>query len=120
MKTCTKCGETKPLDAFSRNRRASDGRRPSCRACYNIFQRESRSQKRAATAEVRAERARKRAELEKVRCLHGTCMRPGKDQPEGLGFRFCDIHVHSARKVLDNPTRSWSPAGDALPTKGSA
>lgn len=120
MKICTKCGETKPLDAFSRNRRASDGRRTSCRACYNIFQRESRSQKRAATAEVRAERERKRAELEKVRCLHGTCMSPGKDQPEGLGFRFCDEHVSVARKILDKPTRDWSPAGYALPKEGTA
>ena len=33
MKTCTKCGETKPLDDFHRDRSKADGRRPDCREC---------------------------------------------------------------------------------------
>lgn len=33
MKTCTRCGEVKPLDAFSRWVRGKDGRRLECRAC---------------------------------------------------------------------------------------
>ena len=33
MKTCTKCGETKPLDAFNRNRATADGRQAWCREC---------------------------------------------------------------------------------------
>ena len=33
MKTCTKCGETKPLDDFHRHRGKSDGRRSWCREC---------------------------------------------------------------------------------------
>ena len=33
MKTCTKCGETKPLDAFHRNRSKADGREAQCREC---------------------------------------------------------------------------------------
>ena len=33
MKTCTKCGETKPLDEFNRDRSRKDGRHPWCRAC---------------------------------------------------------------------------------------
>ena len=32
-KACTKCGETKPLDAFSPDRRRKDGRQGRCRAC---------------------------------------------------------------------------------------
>lgn len=33
MKTCTKCGETKPLDDFYRNRGKADGRDSWCREC---------------------------------------------------------------------------------------
>ena len=106
MKTCTMCGKEKSIGNFNKKPGAPDGRYDLCKTCTRDFR--------------RAERERKQAELEKVRCLHGACMRPGKDQPEGLGFRFCDIHVHHARKILDNPTRAWSPAGYALPTKGSA
>ena len=113
MKYCPRCEETKPLDHFHREAGRKDGRKSWCADCTLAYHRER------YTGDKRA-RARQRAELEKVRCLHGQCMRPGKDQPEGLGFRFCDIHVHHARKVLDNPTRAWSPAGYALPTKGTA
>lgn len=33
MKTCHKCGQEKPLDAFARSSRAKDGRQVYCRAC---------------------------------------------------------------------------------------
>lgn len=33
LKTCSKCGETKPLDAFYRRKRAKDGRNGECAAC---------------------------------------------------------------------------------------
>jgi 5-methylcytosine-specific restriction endonuclease McrA len=32
-KCCTKCGETKPLDAFGKYVRSPDGYKPSCKAC---------------------------------------------------------------------------------------
>ena len=32
-KTCTKCGETKPLDDFHRNKTGAGGRRPDCKEC---------------------------------------------------------------------------------------
>ena len=32
-KRCTKCGDTKPLDAFARSKRHARGRQPWCRAC---------------------------------------------------------------------------------------
>jgi len=34
-KTCTKCGEAKPVEAFYREKRAADGRRSDCGACNN-------------------------------------------------------------------------------------
>lgn len=33
MKLCSKCGETKPLDGFAKDRSASDGLQGSCRKC---------------------------------------------------------------------------------------
>lgn len=33
MKTCTKCGETKPLDAFHRDKSVPDGRTYNCKVC---------------------------------------------------------------------------------------
>jgi NAD-dependent SIR2 family protein deacetylase len=32
-KTCTKCGETKPLDEFHKNPKTRDGRQPHCKSC---------------------------------------------------------------------------------------
>lgn len=41
-KTCTGCGEAKPLDAFSRHPRGRDGRHPRCKACKAARERERR------------------------------------------------------------------------------
>lgn len=37
MKPCTRCGETKPLDEFNRNKRKKDGRDPNCKACAKAY-----------------------------------------------------------------------------------
>jgi hypothetical protein len=50
MKACTRCGETKPLDAFPRNDRRSDGRHSWCLAC----QREHVASYRASNREAYA------------------------------------------------------------------
>lgn len=34
MKECRKCGQTKPLDEFVRDRQRPDGRYPYCKACH--------------------------------------------------------------------------------------
>jgi len=65
MKTCTKCGQTKALEKFNRNRRAKDGRQSRCKACqreYNArYRAENREQERERVARWHAEnRDRKR------------------------------------------------------------
>lgn len=35
MKTCSKCGEVKPIDGFNLLKRSPDGRYPSCKTCEN-------------------------------------------------------------------------------------
>lgn len=65
MKTCSRCGETKPLEAFTRQKAGKDGYRASCRDCcfaYNAAYREAHRE------ELRAYNARYRADnLESVR-----------------------------------------------------
>ena len=51
MKTCTKCGETKPLDCFHKNPRNSSGLQSNCKSC----QRTSAVQWRAANKQRVAE-----------------------------------------------------------------
>lgn len=35
MKACTKCGDTKPLDQFHKNKLAVDGKRCACKKCIS-------------------------------------------------------------------------------------
>lgn len=35
MKTCSDCGETKPFDAYHKDKNSSDGRTYSCKQCAN-------------------------------------------------------------------------------------
>ena len=37
MKTCTKCGETKPLDEYHKQKSARDGRQARCKACVKAY-----------------------------------------------------------------------------------
>ena len=45
-KTCTKCGETKPLDGFHRNKGGVDGRRSDCKECMREYLRRYREDNR--------------------------------------------------------------------------
>lgn len=37
LKTCTKCGASKPTTAFSKNARKSDGLHPNCKDCQHAY-----------------------------------------------------------------------------------
>lgn len=41
MKTCPRCGGTKPLDAFSKQTKSKDGRYPYCKICASARHREA-------------------------------------------------------------------------------
>ncbi|ODR06427.1 hypothetical protein BHQ21_11600 [Mycobacterium sherrisii] len=58
MKTCTKCGETKPLDAFHRDQRKPDGRQAQCKNCRNAGTAAYQRAYRTANAEAISERDR--------------------------------------------------------------
>lgn len=40
LKRCTKCGEEKPLEMFSRHKQGKDGLRAQCKACERVYQRD--------------------------------------------------------------------------------
>lgn len=56
-KTCTICGETKPLDDFSRNKQAADGRQSQCKTCMSEYAAKYHARNREA---IRARRAKHR------------------------------------------------------------
>jgi hypothetical protein len=58
MKTCSKCGNGKPLDQFSRHKKSKDGRNQACKACCReanaIWYENNKDRQRAYCAEWRA------------------------------------------------------------------
>lgn len=64
-KRCTRCGETKPLEEFGRDRRKRDGRASRCRACQAEYLRAYRKANREAIRE--RERAYREANREAIR-----------------------------------------------------
>ncbi len=62
MKTCTKCGQTKPLEAFSRRASSSDGRAYQCRECVKAYRAANRERDAARQATYRAANREKIAE----------------------------------------------------------
>lgn len=57
VKTCTKCGETKPLEDFGRDKRSRDGRTARCKECINAYTRAWHHR------DIEQNRAKKRAYL---------------------------------------------------------
>lgn len=47
-RVCRECGEAKPLDAYSADRRGRNGRRRLCRECDNARKRDRRAEQKAA------------------------------------------------------------------------
>jgi hypothetical protein len=50
-KACTKCGETKPLSGFHRNRRNADGLQNRCKECMRAESLEHQARRRAEMGE---------------------------------------------------------------------
>lgn len=59
-KQCIKCGKTKPLDRFTKEKRAKDGHRNLCLECNKVYQRAWRAKKDAKLVAAAAQGARKR------------------------------------------------------------
>jgi hypothetical protein len=91
-KVCTKCGTAKPLDAFNRDARARDGRRPNCAEC--------------AAANTRAAR--------QARAERGQCQETGCPSDALPNSTRCAEHLAALR------VENWSPARRAAKRARSA
>jgi hypothetical protein len=100
MKTCSKCGETKPLDGFYRDRRARDGLTCQCKACRGLS---NTAWEQANPDRVKARCAQQiklHPEKRRARLVVGNAIRGGKiAKPERCGQ--CgekvdpdDLHAH--------------------------
>ncbi len=54
LKNCTKCGETKPFDAFYKQTKASNGRKAVCRDCEKKYYKENINSRRRYSREYLA------------------------------------------------------------------
>lgn len=107
MKTCTKCGETKPLDHYSKSSIHKDGRRPSCKSCDAAYYALRRERK---VAEVRQYRAANKATIsarrkKKVEAKHAR-WRAAKDADH-------DCHV----RLFWYERRKWTSESHRLRNK---
>lgn len=72
-KTCTKCGETKPLEAFAKAKRGLHGRNSRCKVCKRAmckeWRRENAEHKRAYQQDWRAANAERMGEYRRARYL---------------------------------------------------
>jgi hypothetical protein len=50
-KTCTKCGEVKPLDAFGKNKSRQDGLQFYCRPCMQVFRKQYKQSEKGKESE---------------------------------------------------------------------
>ncbi len=75
MKTCSKCGEAKPLDDYSRNSHAPDGREWRCKVCVRASSRAYY----AANREVHVAYSRKYREKDPTKVAEGQRRRNAED-----------------------------------------
>lgn len=63
-KVCSRCGETKSLDAFHRHPRSPGGRHPRCKPCRSVYTRQRYAENRARL--LAADRAYKKRNRERL------------------------------------------------------
>lgn len=99
QKTCTRCGASKPLDAFYTSKRVRDGRTARCRACCNAASAESRAKRPEAyqnrVASWKAQNAERVAEYQRQWKLRN------RDRVREYGLRRRAAGEGRAAAVLD-------------------
>ena len=105
MKTCPKCGETKPLDAFSKNKSRRDGRDCWCRSCKadgkkKAYKTDPTGRRKS---HIKSRYKLSAQEYEDLLCLSDAscmiCGLPASVQKERTGRFLCVDHDHNTGKV---------------------
>lgn len=106
-KRCTKCGETKPQDAFQRHKSTADGLRPECCACASEYQRKYRQRNAVQLKRQKADWAKRIQPRRRKPCL--IC---GGPKPAGERRRYCDPCAEIAAEIAAESNRlrasGWS------------
>ena len=111
-KTCTKCGETKPLDDFHRDKRRPDERRSDCKECVREYKRRHLEENRDKVRE------RNRRYYEENRDKVRECKRRYREENRDIINQEKKIH-HAQNTRISNLLASkkgvpYSPEEDAL------
>ena len=95
-KTCAKCGETKPLDDFYRDKTGAGGRRPDCKECVREYSRRYYEENRD---KVRERKCRYREEnRDKVRESERRYREENRDKVRKSQSRYYEENRDKARE----------------------
>lgn len=96
MKECKRCGQSKPLDMFSPNKRSRDGRHSYCKTCRSEY--------------ANAYNKRKRKYSERIKA-------PDREDADALLRHLCEAHYVGmawdawprplTEQLLDLKVRNW-------------
>jgi hypothetical protein len=105
-KTCKKCGEVKPLEAYYEHPRTRDGRKGSCKACdavkTNAWRRDNPERTKAINRRVKLKKnfgITPEQYDEMLAAQGGVCASCSTDKPGGPYGIFAVDHDHSTGKV---------------------
>lgn len=108
QKTCTKCGETKPLAEYYANPTGKHGLMSWCRACTAVLGRKYRRSNRERILDTRAAQRRANPEIGRQRTARWRKANPGKVKAYGEQYHRRNaeaIKAKVARWQRDNPDR---------------
>ena len=111
-KTCTKCGETKPLDDFHRDKTRAGGRRPECKECVREYRRRYREENRDKVRES------KRRYYEEGRDKKLEYQRRYYEENRDIlnqGIKICQVqNTRTSNLLASKKGAPYSPEEDAL------
>jgi hypothetical protein len=139
MKTCSVCGESKPLDEFHHTKTSKDGRTWTCRPCANArsrrWQEENRERKRESDrvrwaakdrtllAEQRRERKKaKGSAWQSWRSMKERCLRrghPAWQRYGGAGIAICERWMAFENFLADMGERPTGTTLDRINSSGN-
>lgn len=109
-KTCTKCGQTKALEEFHRDKRAKDGRRPDCKDCKRAA-----NSKRREDPTYREMEQQKNADRQRAKMRDPGCREKERARQRTSGYRASANAAHARRREREaNQPNDGSGMSDYL------
>lgn len=106
MKTCRKCGEVKPLEAFVKDKRSKDGRTARCKSCFNADQRRRHHE----NGHIEMKRRYREANRDKLRVTGREAMRRWREKNPEAARRIAAKSRKTLRERDPGYHRRWYAA----------